>query len=78
MIKSDDKKYSTFYFNLKVETTINESGIDDVFESDVFVDHTISISKYNHLAGSIYIKFPKELNHTRKGLINIQNTNGNE
>ena len=33
-IKSDDKAlYSTFYFNSKAETIVNESGIDDVFKS---------------------------------------------
>ena len=30
------------------------------------------------MAGSSYIKLPKELDHPRKGLINIQNTNDNE
>ena len=42
--------------------------------------HTISISKYNFLIGSSYIKLPKELAHSRKGLglINTQNTNDNE
>ena len=45
---------------------------------DSVVDHTVSISKYNPLAGSSYIKLPKELDHPRKGLINIQNTNNNE
>ena len=29
----DTTKYSTFYSNSKAETTINESDIDDVFES---------------------------------------------
>ena len=37
---------------------------------DSVIDHTISISKYNSLAGSSYIKLPKELDHPRKGLIN--------
>ena len=33
-IKSDDKtKYDTFYSNSKAEIIINESDIDDVFES---------------------------------------------
>ena len=41
-------------------------------------DHTISASKYNPLAGKSYIKLPKELDHSRKGLINIQNTDYNE
>ena len=38
----------------------------------------ISISKYDPLAESSYIKLPKELDHSRKGLINIQNTHYNE
>ena len=41
---------------------------------DSIIDHTISISKYNPLAGSSYIK----LDHPRKGLINIQNINDSE
>ena len=45
---------------------------------DSVIDHTISISKYNPLAGNSYIKLPKELDHPRKGLINIQNTDDNE
>ena len=39
---------------------------------------TTSISKYNPLARSIYIKLPKELNHPRKGLIDIENIDNNE
>ena len=35
-------------------------------------------SNYNPLAGSSYIKLPKDLDHSRKGLINIQNNNENE
>ena len=42
------------------------------------IDHTISISKYNPLAGNSFIKLPKELNHSREGLINIQNIDNNE
>ena len=42
------------------------------------IDHNIGISKHNPLAGSSYIKLPKELNHPRKDLINIQNTDDNE
>ena len=40
--------------------------------------HTISISKYNPLAGTSYIKLPKTLEHPRKGLINIQNIDDNK
>ena len=46
--------------------------------TDLFIDHTISISKYDPLAGSSYIKVPKELHHPRKGLISIQNADDNE
>ena len=35
---------------------------------DSVIDHTISVSKYNPLAGSSYIKSPTELNHPRKRL----------
>ena len=45
---------------------------------DSVIDHTISISKYNPLAGSSYIKLPKELDHPRKELINILNNDDNE
>ena len=46
--------------------------------TDSVVYHFINISKYNPLAGSSYVKLPKEFNHLRKGLINIQNFNDNE
>ena len=45
---------------------------------DSFIDHNINISKYNPLADSSYIKFAKELDNPRKGLINNQNINHNE
>ena len=40
---------------------------------DLIIDHNIIISKYNILPGSSYLKLPKELDHPRKGLINLQN-----
>ena len=45
---------------------------------DSVIDHIISISKYNPLARRSCIKLPKELDHPRKSLINIQNTDDNE
>ena len=45
---------------------------------DSLIDHTISISKYNPLAGSSYHKLPKELDHPRKELINAQKIDDNE
>ena len=70
-IRSDDKvKYDTFYSNSEAEIIINESDIDDVFESiyttiksnihicwtiDLVIDDNINISKYNPLTGSSYI-----------------------
>ena len=38
----------------------------------------ISITKYNPLAGSSYIKLSKELDHPRKRLIDIQSIDDNE
>ena len=46
--------------------------------TDLVIDHTTNISKYNPLASSSYIKIPKELDHPRKGLVNIQNIDDNE
>ena len=37
-----------------------------------------SISKYNLLVGRSYTKLSKELDHPRKGLVNIQTTDDNE
>ena len=73
-IENEDKtKYDNFYSSSKAEIIINESDIDDMFQSiyttiilniqnslgkgsswiiDSVIDHTISISKYNPLAGS--------------------------
>ena len=45
---------------------------------DSVIDHNINIWKYDALAGSSYIKLPKELNHLRKELINIQDIVNNE
>ena len=99
-VENEDKtKYDNFCSSSKAEIIINESDINDAFQStyttiitntqkslvkdsgwiiDSVIDHTISISKYNPLAGSSYIKLPKELDHPRKGLINIQNADVNE
>ena len=35
------------------------------------IEHNVNISKYNPLAGSSYIRLSKELDHPRKGMINI-------
>ena len=45
---------------------------------DSVIDHTISISKYNPLVESSYVKLPKEFDHPIKGLIDIQNIDDNE
>ena len=80
-VESEDKtKYDNFYSSSKAELIINESDIDDVFQSiytksitniqkslgkisvwitDSVIHHTISISKYNALAGRNYINYLK-------------------
>ena len=88
-----------FYLSSKAEIIINESEIDDVFESvysaiisntqkslrkgsgwiiDSIINHTIRISNYNPVAGSSYIKLPKELDHPRIRLTEIQNIDDDE
>ena len=97
--REEKTRYGNFCSSSKAEIIINESDIDDVFQSiyttiirnmqkslvkssywitDSVIDHTLSISKYNPLAGSSYTKLPKELDHQRNGLINIQNIDDNE
>ena len=99
-LENEDKtKFGNLYWSSKVEIVINESNIDDVFQSiyttviknrqnylqkdlswiiDSVIDHTINISKYNPFTESSDINLPKELDHSRKGLINIQNIDDNE
>ena len=60
-----------------IENIQKSSGQGSGWIIDSVIDHTISISKYNPLAGSSYNKLPKELDHPRKGLI-IQNTDDNK
>ena len=90
---------NTFYPNSEAETMINETDIDNIFESvctriisniqksvrkdsvriiDSVIDHNINISKCNPSSGSSYIKLPKEFDHPKKGLINIQNIDNSE
>ena len=64
--------YTTIIENIRKSSLKNSGWI-----IDSAIDHIISISKYNPLAGSSYIKLPKELDHPRKELINIQNTDDN-
>ena len=45
--------------------------------TDSVLDQTINISKYNPLDCISYIKLPKELDHPKKVLINVQNTDHN-
>ena len=65
--------YTTVITNIQISLGKGSSWI-----IDSVIDHTISISKNNPLVGSSYIKLPKELEHPRKGLINIQNIDDNE
>ena len=60
-------------------TSIQKSlrkGLGWFINSDI--DHAISTSKYNPLAGISHIKLLKELDHARKGLLSVQNIDDNE
>ena len=65
--------YTTVISNIQKSL---EEGSGKIIDS--VIDHTTGISKYNPLPGSSYIKLPKQLHHPRKGLISIQNIDGNE
>ena len=51
------------------KSSLKESG----WITDLVIDHNIIVSKNNPLAGSSYLILTKELEHSRKGFINIQN-----
>ena len=76
--KSDiDDVFQTIYIT-NVKDMGKSLGKDLGWIIDSVIDHTISISKYNPLTGSNYIKSSKELDHPGKGLVNIQNVDDNE
>ena len=58
--------YTTTILNIQESLGKYSGGI-----VDSVIDHNISISNYKPLAGSSYIRLPKELDHPRKGLINV-------
>ena len=59
--------YTTIISNIQ-----KSSGKCSGWITDSVIDHTIGISKYNPLAGSSNIELPRELNHSRKGLIYLK------
>ena len=68
-----DSIYTTVIWNIQ---NFLGKGWGWIFDSLKYSN--ISISKYNVLAGSSYIKLPKELDRQRKGLINIRNIDDNQ
>ena len=72
-----DDKFQSIYTTI-ITNTQKSLGKGSDWIIDSAIDHTISISKYNPLAGSSYIKLQKELDQPRKGLINVQNIDDNE
>ena len=65
--------YSTIVSNIQ-----KSSGQGSGWIIDSVIDHHINISKHNPLAGDSGIKLPTELDHSRKGLVNIQDIDYNE
>ena len=50
-----------------IVTNVRKSiGRGSVWIIDSVIDHAISISKYNPIAWSSYVKLPKELDHSKK------------
>ena len=72
-----DKVFQSIYTTI-IKNIKKSLGKGSGFITNSVIDHTISISKSNPLAGSSYIKLLKELDHPWEGLINIQNIDDNE
>ena len=65
--------YSTIISNIKKSLG---KGCGWIIHSNV--NHIISFAKYNLLCHGSYIKLPKELDHSRKGLIHILNIDNHQ
>ena len=65
--------YNTIIWNIQKSLGQHSGWIVDSVQDD-----NINISRYNRLAARSCIELPKELDHSRKGLINIQNIDDNE
>ena len=79
IINESDINYVLQSIYIAIITNIQKSlGKGSGWIIDSVIDHTISILKYKSLAGRSYFKLLKSLDHLRKGLINIQNTDDNE
>ena len=70
-IESED-----IYYNYNKHTKTFRKKFSWIIDS--VIDQYFKVSKCNPLAGICHIKLPKELDHARKGLINIQNIYDNE
>ena len=64
--------YTTIIVNIQ-----KSRGSGSRWITESVINHTISFSKYNPLAGSSYIKLPKELKHPKKIFFNFLNMNDN-
>ena len=73
-----DDVFLSIYYTTIISNIQKSLGKGSGWIIDLVIHHTISISKYNPLAGSSYIKLPNELDDPRKGLTNIQNIDDNE
>ena len=66
----DDNVFKSIYSTVKSNIQKHLGKCPDCINDSV-IEHNINITKYNPLAGNSYIKLPKDLDHLRKGLINI-------
>ena len=75
--KGTDDVFKSIYITItsNIQKSLSRGSGWDVVS---VIEHSINIWKYNPVAGSSYINLNKELDHPRKGLINIQNADDNE
>ena len=62
--------------SIRISNIRGSLGKDLGWINDSVIDHNVSISK--HPTVNSYIKLMKELDHLRKGLLNIQSIDDNE
>ena len=75
--KSDTDAFETIYTTI-ISNIQKILGKCADWITNLVIDDNNNISNYNPLSGCSDIKLPKELDHPRKGLINIQSIDDNE
>ena len=72
----NDNTFESIYIKIISNIQFPRKGLGWI--TDSVIDQIINFSKQNGLAGSSYRKLPKEIDHSKKDVINIQTFDNNK